>query len=594
MIIRCIIILAFMINIVFMQCDYEIGDANSDGMLDVIDIVEIVDFIINDQNSYEENFDLNFDSIVDIIDIIKLINRIFSPYPLASNLLDVTYDFSDLGIIWSSSSDGDFIAYNLYYSNIISAEELLIYSTESIVDTSIIISDLSLKEQNWFKIGTVDFMGCELLSDQFLYELPYKQYNIDSLGNVINGSFDISDFDSAEDCQACHTTHYEEWSSSMHSYTAHSPLFFSYKNETLENHPNVTDKFCSQCHNPVAFLTGTNLSEFTTVEEFQSSNLENVIKEGISCDVCHTVTGITGTVHTSNSGAATANYKLYPGENIKFGPIEFPESNNFHNSFYLPTYQVSEQCLPCHDLVVRDVEAEITFTEWNRIPGFSMFGGIPCQTCHMPEKEDGTHDHNFIGVDMDLSIPYIENPLFEKVSNMLASAVEMRFEILGESLPSMISNSDTLSIPLTIESLTAHSVPSGTSFNREAWIELIVENNSNIIYSSGVLVETNQLLDYDDDDLLVFKTYLLDETGDTTNSVIDSFDIINNSLQAYSLRFKEYDIIIPDEIEGTINITARMLFRPFEPTFILNHHEEFIDNLPVFEMYLIQSTIEIE
>ena len=72
MIIRCIIILAFMINIVFMQCDYEIGDANSDGTLDVIDIVEIVNFIINDQNSYEVNFDLNFDGIVDIIDIIKL------------------------------------------------------------------------------------------------------------------------------------------------------------------------------------------------------------------------------------------------------------------------------------------------------------------------------------------------------------------------------------------------------------------------------------------------------------------------------------------------------------------------------------------
>jgi hypothetical protein len=344
----------------------------------------------------------------------------------------------------------------------------------------------------------------------------------------------------------------------------------------------------------VAFLTGTETSTYTSVEEFQNSELPNVIKEGVSCDVCHTVTGITGTVYTTSSGAAAANYKLYPGENIKFGPIEFPDSNDFHNSFYLPTYQVSEQCLPCHDLVVRDVEAEITFTEWNRIPGFSMFGGIPCQTCHMPEKEDGTHNHNFIGVDMDLSIPYMENPLFEKVSNMLASAVEMRFEILGEGLPSLIAGLDTLSIPLTIESLTAHSVPSGASFNREAWIELIVENNNNIIYSSGLLTENSQLLNYDDNDLLVFKSYLLDEVGDTTNSVLDSFDIINNSLQAYSLRFKEYHVIIPSDVEGTINITARMLFRPVEPSIILDLYAEFINNLPVFEMYSIQSTIEIE
>ena len=63
-------------------------------------------------------------------------------------------------------------------------------------------------------------------------------------------------------------------------------------------------------------------------------------------------------------------------------------------------------CLPCHDLSVNDVETEITFTEWDRIPGFSMFGGIPCQSCHMPIKQDGTHDHSFIGVDLDLNIPH--------------------------------------------------------------------------------------------------------------------------------------------------------------------------------------------
>ena len=104
----------------------------------------------------------------------------------------------------------------------------------------------------------------------------------------------------------------------------------------------------------------------------------------------------------------------------------------------------TQQCLPCHDLVVRDVEAEITFTEWNRIPGFSMFGGISCQSCHMPEKEDGTHDHNFIGVDLDLGIAYLENPLFEKVSDMLESSVEMSFDVWGQYLPESISIFDTL------------------------------------------------------------------------------------------------------------------------------------------------------
>ena len=582
-------------NLGLTQCSYDIGDINQDGNLDIVDIIGMVDFVLsNNENAYESIYDLNFNNIIDIVDIIALVNRILSDNPVASNFLMIDYNFQDLELIWESSKDEGFINYNIYYSDIISDEDALIYTTSDILDTSIVIGNLNLKEQNWFKIGSVDFMGCEVLGNQFLYELPYLHYDIDSLGNVINHSFNLDDFNSAENCQGCHNVHYEEWSSSMHSYTAHSPLFFSYKEQTVSNHPDVGDKFCIQCHNPIAYLTNTDLSQYQTVEDFQSSDLPPVIKEGISCDVCHTVTGLSQTVQTSNSGAASALYKLYPGQNIKFGPIENPQSNGYHNSFYLPTYKVSEQCLPCHDLVVRGAESEITFTEWNRIPGFSMFGGIPCQSCHMPEKEDGTHDHNFIGVDLDLAIPYLENPLFEKVSDMLESSVQMSFDVWGQYLPESISSFDTLYIPIAIESLTAHSIPSGTSFNREAWIEVTVSNNDNIIYSSGLLNENSDALDYDDNNLLLFKSYLLDAVGDTTHSVIDSHEIINNSLPAYSQRFKIYEFIIPENINGILSVKARMLFRPFEPNFIINHHEEFLDNLPIFEMFSIQSDIEIE
>ena len=223
-----------------------------------------------------------------------------------------------------------------------------------------------------------------------------------------------------------------------------------------------------------------------------------------------------------------------------------------------------------------------------------MFGGIPCQSCHMPQKEDGTHDHNFIGVDMDLSIPYQDNPLFDKVSDMLSSGVDLRFEVWDQSLPSTVSNLDTLEIPLTIESLTAHSIPSGTSFNREAWIEVVVKHNETIIYSSGMIADNTQELNINDENLILFKSYLFDEFGELTHMVINTHDMINNSLQAYSHRYNIYEVLIPDGLSGEINITIRMLFRPFDPQFILNHHEEFLNNLPVFEMAKIESNIPIQ
>ena len=59
-------------------------------------------------------------------------------------------------------------------------------------------------------------------------------------------------------------------------------------------------------------------------------------------------------------------------------------------------------------------------------------------------------------------------------------------------------------------------------------------------------------------------------------------------------RFKIYNFVIPDNVNGPLFVTARMLFRPFTPEFIINHNEEFLDNLPVFEMFSIESEVGID
>ena len=586
------IILILLFNYSFSECDYSIGDFNNDNYLNVIDIIALVNNIV-DENQFDIVFDLNFDLVNNISDIIILVNRIIDVYPQVIEIQEVDFNFNNLILTWNNSDDYGFRLYNVNYFNLITQESDIIYSTDNINDISVNLSDFNLKEQNWFYVSVIDFMGCEIVGPQFYYELPYKHYNIDEFGNVYDSEINLEDFQSSSDCQGCHQSHYNEWTNSMHSYSMESPIFFSYKNQTIEDHPEVGDKFCSQCHNPAAYLTNTNLEEYDSVESLQTSDISNVLKEGIGCDICHTATSLSGSVFTGQSGAASALYKLYPGENIKFGPIENPIENDFHDSYFLPTYTSSNMCLPCHDLVINDLEAEITFTEWNRIPGFSMFGGVSCQVCHMPEKPDGTHDHSFIGADLDLNIPYASNPEYGKVLNLMNSAVTMEFDVWGNQLPDSITSGDTLLIPITIESLTAHNIPSGTSFNRDVWMEVIVSNDNQILFSSGFLQNNSDYLDYFDNDLLSFKNYLLTENGDTTQSVLDTYEIINNSLAPYAQRFKQYSVFIPVDLNGEIYIQARLLFRPFDPKFILEHHSDFIDNLPIFEMFSINSIVNI-
>ena len=250
-------------------------------------------------------------------------------------------------------------------------------------------------------------------------------------------------------------------------------------------------------------------------------------------------------------------------------------------------------CLPCHDLVIRDVEAEITFTEWNRIPGFSMSGGATCQACHMPEKEDGTHSHSFIGVDLDLTYPMGEAPQHDAVQSMLQSAVELEFGAPGYELASSIQAGQLLVIPITITSLTAHNLPSGTSFSREAWIETVVKLDGEEIFSSGKVETNSSLLNREEESLLLFTSFFLDEFSDTTMSVTDTYDIINETLPALGSRYHLYEIELPEDIFGEIEVGVRMRFRALTPLLLAGTHDNLLVNQPIFDMAAISTQLQI-
>ena len=379
----------------------------------------------------------------------------------------------------------------------------------------------------------------------------------------------------------------------MHAYSMKDPKFFSGKEHAKLHYPQTGERFCIQCHNPVAYVTGEDLNEYTNPEDFLNSNLPQQIKEGISCDVCHTSVHLSNTVHAGDDLIANAEYFLNPQNNIKYGSIKDPKENNYHGSEYNPIFKRSESCLPCHDFKIRNIEAEITFTEWNRIPGLAMSGALSCQDCHMQLKSDGTHDHRFTGVDLDLTYPIGESPLHFEVEKMLKSAAEVKFGYYNEFLPDSIGNNELLIIPVSIISRTAHGIPSGTSFAREAWLEIVVTNQqNNIVFESGSY-DRKQPLDYDDDDLLFFTTFFLNEHGDTLESVVNIKEMINRSLPAFSSRFHNYELNINNVTSDYIIVNIRLLFRAFKPH-LLEAHPELLENLPVFEISAIQDTVFIK
>lgn len=394
----------------------------------------------------------------------------------------------------------------------------------------------------------------------------------------------LTDFRQAETCRPCHPVHYEEWKSSMHAYAMKDPVFHSGWEEEQAHRPETGEQFCIQCHNPYSYVSGS---------EVDTANA--LISEGIGCDLCHSMVAVHDQVVTADNVAASAEYFLNVESGIKFGEITDPVDNGFHGSMGLSMFNSSSMCLPCHNLNIRELDAEITFTEWAG-SGFAAMS-IECQTCHMADyqgyaadpaanpgvPERTVHHHSMVGVDLDLSKSLTDNPQGEAVVAMLQSAADL--DVTGT--PTV--DNDTLHLSLTIQNLTGHSFPSGVSFARELWLELQVFDGSQVYFSSGLLDSHSSDLS---SDVEIFNSVLYDANGNSVVSVTDVINMSNNSLQTNEARVKTFSAPVA-MAEDSVTATARLLFRPFAPSKLRGDHQDLLLNLPVITVDSLSITIPI-
>ena len=147
---------------------------------------------------------------------------------------------------------------------------------------------------------------------------------------------------------------------------------------------------------------------------------------------------------------------------------------------------------------------------------------------------------------------------------------------------------------LSVNKPLFHLKPSGTGFNREAWIEIVVSHENNVIYESGFISSNTHELNREDSKLLLFTSYLLNEEGDTTYTATETHDIINESLPALGFRYHLYDFVVPENItSGIIDVDVSFKFRPFRPMVLESHVPELLANLPVFDITSIHRQIEV-
>lgn len=348
-----------------------------------------------------------------------------------------------------------------------------------------------------------------------------------------------------EFCGDCHVAHYEEWAASMHAYASRDPIFLAMNRRGQEETDGELGSFCVKCHAPLALDEG---------ETFDGLNLDSVPEalQGIGCYACHNVDAVEG----------EHNNPLRRSEDtVLRGRLDDPASGAPHDSEYSPLIagdksESATLCGACHDVVLPSppapapVNLERTFVEWQS----SVFSpqGAPlasavatCSGCHVPFRGDveplapgaparNRHRHEMAGVDAalddfpDTSDSERDAELAERQRAQLQRLLDstLRIEICVQALPG-----DAAAVYVTLDNASAgHDFPSGVAHDRRAWVELVAYREDTVLYQSGVVDESEPVVELDDPDLWLFRDEVFDEDGDAAHMFWEVADYVERTI----------------------------------------------------------------
>ena len=206
---------------------------------------------------------------------------------------------------------------------------------------------------------------------------------------------------------------------------------------------------CNGCHAPLAFLAG----DIPPKRPAAGSRAN----EGVSCALCHSITGFAGDVPHN------FNWIAQPGE--AYQGVRTGTESPAHGIAVNPFLKTAEFCGTCHnEKDPFDQWVKATHLEWKDSP--QARAGIVCQDCHMPmvagnsAAEAGGQDH-----------PDLRQHLFHGAhdNGKLAGAVEVRIH----PRQAEVAAGATVALQATVVNAKAgHMIPSGSAEERVVWLHV--------------------------------------------------------------------------------------------------------------------------
>lgn len=343
------------------------------------------------------------------------------------------------------------------------------------------------------------------------------------------GKLSDTDFTSARECGACHEEIYNQWSQSMHSQSLTDPIYRAVFDEMMKATQGAQRTFCLTCHAPVASVTGKLLESGRDLDWNAFSAIE---AEGVTCDFCHTISGNENLGKNISVGAYV--YPRRGTTTVKYG--RHPDAGSSAHETQVSRFLLSsEQCAICHKFKhpVAGLEIQNTFQEWQQGPYSKQ--GIRCQDCHMPaysgvvakdgKYRDEIHAHAFMGGHTEM---------VRKAATLTVWGVQgKKGDASKLTVTSNITNSGA-----------GHTIPTGIPGIREMRLEVEVIGPLGEILDQKRFRYGQRLVRRDGSDGLPWEEF---------RSIEDI------RIQPKQSRQSTFEILLPPQVKGNIQIRARLL-----------------------------------
>lgn len=415
-------------------------------------------------------------------------------------------------------------------------------------------------------------------------------------------SVDPRAFPSAAYCGHCHQQAYSEWRQSVHANSFRTRFYRASEDILISSKGIAASKYCDQCHNPLAVLSGT----LNT-----NSNIDHSFDEdGVSCMTCHSVQSVEPKFGNGSYVMGVPSEMVDEQGNRIPGIVPDAEIlahlDRHAKAVMQDIYRQPEFCSACHkasllpelngykwlrSFTPYDEWQDSMFSQQNPLT-FYQADYASCQDCHMKQEVISQPDagikgstfasHRWLAGNTAVPFNYGYNEQLDKSIAFLKSGNYIGIDLFGlkaadsEQMPTPVSTEpvnlsggEVVQAYVVIQNKgIGHSFIPELRDLYEAWVHFSVKDASGAtVYESG-FIEPDGTLDSR-------AHSFINRPVDAAGNFIDNHMVwsehaegYDNTIQSGHSSLIRYQFRIPEHFESPLTITAAVDYRHFRQSYL--------------------------